>query len=141
MESVNTFLQKISFVLLILAGLLTFVSFSLISNTVRLSIYARRFSIHTMKLVGASWGFIRRPFVWRSVAVGIVAALLAVIVLGCFVYALYTYEPEILTVVTPEVMAITALAVFLFGIIITAICASLSVNKFLKMKAGELYKI
>ena len=141
MESVNTFLQKISFVLLILAGLLTFVSFSLISNTVRLSIYARRFSIHTMKLVGASWGFIRRPFVWRSVAVGIVAALLAVIVLGCFVYALYTYEPEILTVVTPEVMVITALAVFLFGIIITAICASLSVNKFLKMKAGELYKI
>ena len=141
MESVNTFLQKISFVLLILAGLLTFVSFSLISNTVRLSIYARRFSIHTMKLVGASWGFIRRPFVWRSVTVGIVAALLAVIVLGCFVYALYTYEPEILTVVTPEVMAITALAVFLFGIIITAICASLSVNKFLKMKAGELYKI
>ena len=141
MESVNTFLQKISFVLLILAGLLTFVSFSLISNTVRLSIYARRFSIHTMKLVGASWGFIRRPFVWRSVAVGIVAALLAVIALGCFVYALYTYEPEILTVVTPEVMAITALAVFLFGIIITAICASLSVNKFLKMKAGELYKI
>ena len=141
MESVNTFLQKISFVLLILAGLLTFVSFSLISNTVRLSIYARRFSIHTMKLVGASWGFIRRPFVWRSVAVGIVAALLAVIVLGCFVYALYTYEPEILTVVTPEVMAITALAVFLFGIIITAICASLSVNKFLKMKAGELYKM
>ena len=141
MESVNTFLQKISFVLLILAGLLTFVSFSLISNTVRLSIYARRFSIHTMKLVGASWGFIRRPFVWRSVAVGIVAALLAVIVLGCFVYALYTYEPEILTVVTPEVMAITALAVFLFGIIITAICASLSVNKFLKMKAGELYII
>ena len=141
MESVNTFLQKISFVLLILAGLLTFVSFSLISNTVRLSIYARRFSIHTMKLVGASWGFIRRPFVWRSVAVGIVAALLAVIVLGCFVYALYTYEPEILTVVTPEVMAITALSVFLFGIIITAICASLSVNKFLKMKAGELYKI
>ena len=94
-----------------------------------------------MKLVGASWGFIRRPFVWRSVAVGIVAALLAVIVLGCFVYALYTYEPEILTVVTPEVMVITALAVFLFGIIITAICASLSVNKFLMMKAGELYKI
>jgi len=76
-----------------------------------------------------------------SIANVAVAALLAVIVLGCFVYALYTYEPEILTVVTPEVMAITALAVFLFGIIITAICASLSVNKFLKMKAGELYKI
>ena len=88
MDSVNTLLQKISLVLLILAGLLTFVSFSLISNTVRLSIYARRFSIHIMKLVGASWGFIRRPFVLRSVGVGIIAALLAVVVLGCCVYAL-----------------------------------------------------
>ena len=141
MDSVNTLLQKISLVLLILAGLLTFVSFSLISNTVRLSIYARRFSIHIMKLVGASWGFIRRPFVLRAVGVGIIAALLAVVVLGCCVYALYTYEPDILTVVTPEVMVVTALSVFLFGIIITAICAGLSVNKFLKMKAGELYKI
>ena len=63
------------------------------------------------------------------------------VVLGCCVYALYTYEPDILTVVTPEVMVVTALSVFLFGIIITAICAGLSVNKFLKMKAGELYKI
>ena len=141
MDSVNTLLQKISLVLLILAGLLTFVSFSLISNTVRLSIYARRFSIHIMKLVGASWGFIRRPFVLRAVGVGIIAALLAVVVLGCCIYALYTYEPDILTVVTPEVMVFTALSVFLFGIIITAICAGLSVNKFLKMKAGELYKI
>ena len=60
MDSVNNNLQKISIVLLILAALLTFVSFSLINNTVRLGIYARRFSIHTMKLVGASWGFIRR---------------------------------------------------------------------------------
>src|SRR3712207_7617285 len=70
MDSVNRNLQKISIVLLILAGLLTFVSFSLINNTVRLGIYARRFSIHTMKLVGASWSFIRRPFLCRAVGVG-----------------------------------------------------------------------
>ena len=140
-EDVNTFLQKISIVLLVLACLLTFVSFSLINNTVRLSIYARRFSIHTMKLVGASWGFIRRPFVWRAVGIGLIAALIAVITLSCFVYVLYTKEPEILTVVTPQVMIITAASVFFFGIIITAICSSLSVNKFLKMKASELYNI
>ena len=140
-EQVNRNIAKIGIVLLALAVLLTFISFSLISNTVRLGIYARRFSIHTMKLVGASWGFIRGPFVRRAVVVGLVAALLACIVLGGTVYGLYHYEPEILSVLTWEVMLITGVSVFLFGIIITALCANISVNKFLKMKAGELYKI
>lgn len=140
-DSVNQTLTKISVGLLVLAVLLTFVSFSLINNTVRLSIYARRFSIHTMKLVGASWGFIRRPFVWNAIVIGLVAALIADLVLSGCIYALYRYEPEILTVVTWDVMLITGIAVFLFGVIITAICSHISVNKFLRMKAGELYKI
>lgn len=141
MDSVNDNLRKISIVLLILAGLLTFVSFSLINNTVRLGIYARRFSIHTMKLVGASWRFIRRPFVCRAVVVGLVAALIAVMVLAGCVYALVQYEPDAMTVITWQVMAVTAASVFLSGIVITAVCSSISVNKFLRMKAGELYKI
>jgi len=141
MDSVNNNLRKISIVLLILAGLLTFVSFSLINNTVRLGIYARRFSIHTMKLVGASWSFIRRPFLCRAVGVGMVAALIAVLFLAGCVYALVQYEPDAMTVITWQVMLITGASVFLFGIIITAICSHISVNKFLRMKAGELYKI
>lgn len=141
MDSVNNNLQKISIVLLILAGLLTFVSFSLINNTVRLGIYARRFSIHTMKLVGASWSFIRRPFLCRAMGVGMVAALIAVLFLAGCVYALVQYEPDAMTVITWQVMLITGASVFLFGIIITAICSHISVNKFLRMKAGELYKI
>ncbi|MBO1364315.1 cell division protein FtsX [Prevotella sp. A2931] len=141
MDSVNDNLRKISIVLLILAGLLTFVSFSLINNTVRLGIYAGRFSIHTMKLVGASWGFIRRPFVCRAIVVGLVAAFIAMLVLAGSVYALAQYEPDAMTVITWQVMVITAASVFLFGIVITAICSNISVNKFLRMKAGELYKI
>lgn len=140
-DAVNRSIAKISLVLLILAVLLTIVSFSLINNTVRLGIYARRFSIHTMKLVGASWGFIRRPFIRQSLWVGIVAAVFAILVLGGLIYVLYYYEPEILTVLTWEVAAITAGVVLLFGIIITTLCAYISVNKFLKMTAGELYKI
>jgi len=128
-------------VLLILALLLTFVSFSLISNTVRLSIYARRFVIHTMKLVGASWGFIRRPFIKQAIGVGVVAALLANGVLGGGIYGLYLTQPGMLDIVTWDVLAITAAAVFLFGILITAFCAWLAVNKFLRMTAHELYKI
>lgn len=140
-EAVNRNLTKIGMAMLVLAILLTFVSFSLINNTVRLGIYARRFSIHTMKLVGASWGFIRRPFVWSAVGVGVIAALLACIVLGFGIYALYQYEPEIVTLVTWREMLITGLSVLLCGIVITVICANISVNRFLRMKAGDLYKI
>lgn len=140
-EKVNQNLAKISVVLLVLAILLTFISFSLISNTVRLGIYARRFSIHTMKLVGASWGFIRRPFVNRAITIGMIAALFAIVFLAGCVYLLYLNEPDILGFVTWMDMAITAVSIMLFGIIITAICARISVNRFLKMKAGDLYKI
>lgn len=141
MDSVNNNLNKINLVLLILAVLLTCVSFSLINNTVRLGMYVRRFTIHTMKLVGASWGFIRRPFLGNAVGIGLLAALLADGVLAAGVYALYTYEPGVLTVITWQVMAITGGAVFLFGVLITLLCAYVSVNKFLRMKAGDLYKI
>ena len=89
MDKVNTNLSRLSAVLLFLAVLLTCVSFSLISNTVRLSIYARRFVIHTMKLVGASWGFIRRPFLRQAMLVGLIAAVLAIGALGAMIYALW----------------------------------------------------
>ena len=138
MDKVNRNLQKVSLVLLILAVLLTFISYSLISNTVRLRVYSQRFLIHTMKLVGASWGFIRRPFMWTGLTVGVLAALLACIVLGSGVWSLFQYEPNLKTIIKWEVMAVT---VFLFGLIITALCSYISVNRFLHMRARELYKI
>lgn len=141
MNSVNNNLQRINLVLLVLAVLLTFVSFSLINNTVRLGMYARRFTIHTMKLVGASWGFIRGPFVRNAVELGLLAAVIADGVLAGGVYALYCYEPDVVVVLTWQVMAITGGAVLAFGILITLVCSWLSVNKFLRMKAGDLYKI
>ena len=141
MDSVNNNLQRINMVLLVLAVLLTFVSFSLINNTVRLGMYARRFTIHTMKLVGASWGFIRGPFVRNAMGLGLLAAVVADGVFAGGVYALYMYEPDVLVVLTWEVLAITGGSVLLFGILITLFCSWLSVNRFLRMKAGDLYKI
>ena len=73
--------------------------------------------------------------------VGVVAAILACAVLGAGVYGLYLTQPGILDIVTWEVLVLTGAAVLLFGIIITALCAWLAVNKFLRMKARELYKI
>ena len=141
MDSVNRNLTKVNLLLLALAVLLTFVSFSLINNTVRLSVYSRRFLIHTMKLVGASWAFIRKPFMRQALLVGVIAAIVAIAALGGLVYGLYYYEPNILTVLTWRELTITGVAVLLFGIIITATCSYISVNKFLRMSAGELYKI
>ena len=141
MDSVNRNLTKVNLVLLALAVLLTFVSFSLINNTVRLSVYSRRFLIHTMKLVGASWGFIRRPFMNQALLIGVIAAIMAIAVLGGLFYGLYYYEPNIVAVISWRELAITAGAVLLFGIIITAACSYISVNRFLRMSAGELYKI
>ena len=141
MDSVNKNLRKINIVLLILATLLIFVSFSLINNTVRLGVYAQRFSIHTMKLVGASWGFIKRPFLKRAIGVGLLAALLANLVLCGGAWALYNYEPGVFRIMTWDVWAITAGAVVLLGVLITLVCSNISVNKFLRMSAGELYKI
>lgn len=140
MESVNSNLQKVSLVMIVLAVLLTFVSFSLINNTVRLGIFARRFTINTMKLVGASWSFIRRPFLKMAVMGGVLAGILADGVLGGLIYALYTWEPEITVVVTWQVMAITAAAVLLLGITLATFCVYLSVNSFLRMPTKRLYK-
>ena len=141
MDNVNKNLGRMNIVLLILALLLTFVSFALINNTVRLSVYSRRFLIHTEKLVGASWGYIRGPFVRQAIGVGVIAAILAICVLGGCAYGLYCYEPNILSIITWKELTITAVSVLLFGIVITAICSWISVNRFLHMSAGELYKI
>lgn len=139
LDAVNRNIRKISLVLLGLAALLTFISFALINNTIRLAVYSKRFLIHTMKLVGASWGFIRRPFIIRNVWVGVLAALIADSALIGMAYALVNYEPDLLAVVTPEVMLTVMVSVFVFGVIITSLCALISINKYLKMKVSELY--
>ena len=141
MDKVNYNIGKASLVLIVLAVLLSIISFSLINNHVRLGVYASRFNIHTMKLVGASWGFIRRPFIWRAIAIGVVAAVGAVAVLGGAVYAWYVQTPGILSVMTWDVLAITGGTMLLFGIVITTFCSYVSVSRFLRMKAGDLYKV
>ena len=140
-DDVNRNLQRINLILLVLAGLLLFVCYALVSNSVRLSIYASRFNIHTMKLVGAKWSFIRKPFLRTAVIVAIVASVLACGVLGGVVYAVYYYQPGAEEVISWMELTITGACVLLFGFVIMLLCTLLSVNKFLRMTAGELYKI
>ena len=140
-DAVNDNIRNISLMLLGLAVILTFISFALINNTIRLTIYSKRFLIHTMKLVGASWSFIRRPFLRRNFWIGVLSAVIADAVLRGAAYWLVSYEPELIRVITPDVMLLVSVSVLIFGVLITWLCALLSINKYLKMKAGTLYYI
>ena len=140
-EGMNHLLEPVSMALLILAALLIFICYTLINNSVQLSVYSRRFLIHTMKLVGASWSFIRQPFLRQAIVVAVVSAVLACVLLSIIVYAVYPLMPHVEQIVTWWELSITALAVFVFSFSIMVICTLLSVNRFLRMRAGELYKI
>ena len=140
-DAVNENIRNISLVLLALAVVLTFISFALINNTIRLAIYSKRFLIHTMKLVGASWSFIRGPFLRKNVWSGVLAGMLADAILMGTAYWAVTYEQELIQVITPEVMLIVCGSVLIFGIVITWLCAYISMNKYLRMKANTLYYI
>ena len=141
LDAVNSNIRNISAVLLGLAFLLTLISFALINNTIRQSIHSKRFLIHTMKLVGASWGFIRKPFLLRSARGGLVAGIFANIILWVGVYWLVDLEPTLGDILTWNVMAVVTLSVLVFGILITLLCAYLSINKYLRMKASTLYYV
>ncbi|MBE6291164.1 MAG: cell division protein FtsX [Bacteroidales bacterium] len=141
MNNVNDNIRKISIILLALAVTLSFISFALINNTIRLTIYSQRFLLHTMKLVGASWGFIRRPFILRNLGIGITSGILANGMIAAGIYFLLRYEPQISYLFTIPTLSIVAASVMVFGILITIFCAYISINRFLRMKAGDLYYI
>ena len=140
-NAVNDNIRKISLSLLALAVVLTLISFALINNTIRLTIYSQRFLIHTMKLVGASWAFIRRPFLLRNLWIGLLAGAVASGILWAAARWVVAYEPGLVRVVTPRVMLLVSAVVLASGVLITWLCALLSINKFLRMKAGTLYYI
>lgn len=140
-DSINSNIRKISAVLLIFLVMLTIISWSLIGNLVRLSIYSKRFLLHTMKLVGATWGFIRRPFIMHNLKIGLISAVFANILLATGLYIAWRHEPAIATVLPPAHLATVALGITLFGIIICVLCAYLSVNRFLRMRSNDLYFI
>lgn len=142
MEMVNENMKKIGFVLLGLAVLLMTISFVLISNTIRLLIYSKRFLIHTMKLVGATSGFIRAPFIRYNMVSGIFASLLAILMLTS---ALYYLQREILSGFIQILDLTTLLAVYgvvlILGVLLSVFATIISVNKYLRLGVDKLYYI
>lgn len=141
LESVNGNIRKLSIILLVIAALFTYISFVLINNTVQLTIFSRRFIINTMKLVGASWGFIRAPFLRQGLVLGIVAAALADGVIYGGLQWLKDFEPGINAVVDLNVVIIVGTSVLVFGLLITFLCTFFSLEKYLRMNSNELYHV
>lgn len=138
-ESLNRNLHRASFFLLAIALLLIIISLSLINNTVRLSVFNHRFVIHTMKLVGAKWSFIRWPFLVRSFWIGIASALIADAVICFGVHWAGVYDAGVLEFITQQNMVITVASVLGIGLVLTTVCTYFSVTHCLKMRGSDLY--
>lgn len=139
-REVGRSLDSIMIVMGLIAGALLVISFVLINNTIRLSIYARRFQIHTMKLVGATAGFIRRPFVGRNVVSGILAALLASMALVASAGYAGHLEPSTLSAVTTADMAIVVAGLFAAGVTICALAALFATNRYIRISYDRMFK-
>lgn len=138
---VNENVRKFSLILLGIAVVLLFISVALINNTIRLTVYSNRFLINTMKMVGATSWFIRRPYIGRSMLNGLLAAFIALLMLtGLVVYIQYEFAmPGML--IQPFSAAIVCVIVILLGAIITAVSSYFAVGRFLRMHSNDMYSI
>lgn len=140
-DLINNNLSKVMTVLLILAAVLLFISFTLIRNTIRLSVYSKRFIIHTMKLVGATGGFIRKPFVINNIITGIIAGVIADgIIMAMISYFSKAYT-EMQSIITATDLVIIFSAVVLLGVLISTVATAFAVNRYVKMRSDQLYYI
>lgn len=135
----NENVQRIGFWILIVSGLFLFISVLLINSSIRLSVYSKRFTIKTMQMVGATKSFIRRPFIWKSVRLGIVGAILAMLGMAGILYYLDQSFPELDLLSDKKLLTILFVAVFLMGVIITWISTFFATQRFLNLKTDELY--
>lgn len=141
MQLVNDNLKRVGIILLTLAAILMIISFVLISNTIRLLIYSKRFLIHTMQLVGATAGFIRRPFIRYNVASGIWAAVLAVFMLMGALYYVQREFPGFIDLLDVQALLIVFGAVLVLGMILSFVATCFAVNRYLRMDVDKLYHI
>lgn len=140
-DAVNDNIRVLGVLLAGLALVLAVISFALINNTVRLAMHSQRFLIYTMKLVGASPSFIRRPFMERNLLIGVVATILADAMLWGMAYWIVGADPQLAAVVSADTMLVVSGVVLVFGLTMTLLCAYLSVNRYISMKAADMYYV
>ncbi len=139
LHEINDNIRKITFVFLLFSLLLFIISLTLINNTIRISVYSKRFLIHTMQLVGATKGFIRRPFIFAGMWHGFLSALIASGLLILSIYLAQKQISDIAELIDPDILGMLFLFIFLLGIIITTVSTFFAVNRYLNLEKDKLY--
>lgn len=135
----NDNIKRLSFWILVVSSLLTFIAVLLINSSIRLSVYAKRFTIKTMQMVGATKGFIRRPFIWKSIKLGIIGSFLSMIGMAVVLYYLDKSFSELQLIADELMLAAIFIGVLLLGIIISWFSTFFATQRFLNLKTDELY--
>jgi cell division transport system permease protein len=135
----NDNIKRISFWVLLISGIFTFIAVLLINSSIRLSVYSKRFIIKTMQMVGATKKFIRKPFVWKSVRLGMIGAIVALVGVGVVLYYLNKTFPELALLDDEILLVILFAGIFGIGILITWISTFFATQRFLNLRTDELY--
>lgn len=135
----NNNVKKISFWVLVVSAVFTIIAVLLINSSIRLSVYSNRFTIKTMQMVGATKQFIRKPFVWKSIRLGIIGAVVAMLGMAVVLYYINKTFPELEFLSNTVLVAGLFVAVFIVGIIITWISTYIATQRFLNLKTDALY--
>ena len=141
MQVVNNNIRRIGLVLFMLITILVLISFVLISNTIRLLIYSKRFLVYTMRLVGATPAFIRRPFIRYNIVSGLIAGVLAIMMLMGTLYYLEGELAGLEQILRGEGLIIVYGAVLVLGIVLAVLAAWFAVNRYMYMAVGKMYYI
>jgi cell division transport system permease protein len=136
---VNENVRKISLIILGFSAVMFFIAVALVNNTIRLSVYARRFLINTMQLVGATGSFIRKPFLLKSAGHGIYAAIIAILLLSGVVYLIQKEFKEVISFQDYNILIALFLIVLALGIVLNWVSTFFAINKYLRMKSDDLY--
>ena len=136
---INENVRKISFFLLIISSFLFLIVITIINNTIRLSIYSKRFLIRTMQLIGATRSFIRKPFIVQSAFHGLISALVAMCLLMALLYLVEKEFFLLFTFKSVNLLVFLGIALIISGILINTISTFFSVNKYLSVSEDELY--
>ncbi len=139
-DQMNANITSISLIIIVFAGIFVILSVALINNTIRLAIYSQRFLIKSMQLVGATKGFIRKPFLLYGIWHGLLGALIAIIILIGTLYFANQQIPDLVILQSPAEFGFVFLAVVAIGIFISGFSTFLAVNKFLRLKIYDLYR-
>ena len=138
-DKMNENFRTVAMVILIFCGLLFIISIALINNTIRLSLFAKRFLIKSMQLVGATKGFIRKPFIGRGLINGLWGSIIACILLSGLIYLIQKEMPELKQLQDWQIIGTLYLSIVAFGLLLSGISTFFAVNRYLRLKLDELY--